>query len=68
MRKYLSIKNSIISLLLTAIFFSWLIEGLHLVKILVACVSVFVALMELLRMADMCYIRINKKSASDGNP
>lgn len=68
MRKYLVIKNAIISLLLTVMFLSWLVEGLHPVKIMVACVSVFVALMFLFQMADRCYIRINKKSASDGNP
>ena len=65
---YLRIKNAIISLLLTVMYFSWLIEGLHPVKIIVACISVFVIMMNLLGMADDCYIRANKKSAPVGKP
>ena len=60
---YLVIKNAIIALLLTVMYSSWLIEGLRPIKIVVACIVVFVAIMSLLRMADRCYMRANKKSA-----
>lgn len=60
---YLRIKNAIISLLLTVLYFSWLIEGLHPVKIIAACIFAFMVIMNLLGMADDCYIRANEKSA-----
>lgn len=66
--KYLSVKNAIISFLLTMMFLSWLIEGLHPVKVIVACIAVFLAVMWLLTSADRCYMRANKKSASVSKP
>ena len=63
MRKYLMIKNAIISLLLTVMYLRWLVEGIHPIKIVVGCVAIFVSLMYLLCMADDCYIKAIKKSA-----
>ena len=60
---YLVIKNAIIAFLLTVMYINWLIEGLRPIKIVVACIVVFVAIMSLLRMADRCYMRANEKSA-----
>ena len=66
--KYLKIKNAIIAFLTTAIYFSWLIEGLSIAKMVIACIAIFVAVLVLLGLADKCYMKAIKKSASDGNP
>ena len=63
MRQYLLIKNAIISLLLTAMYLKWLVSGTHVLKVIIACVVIFAAIMWLLNMADGCYIRQMKKSA-----
>lgn len=60
-KAYLVIKNAIIAFLLTMMYTSWLIEGLRPIKIVVACIVAFVAIMSLLRMADRCYMRANAK-------
>lgn len=67
-QQYLKIKNAIIAILVTAIYLSWLIKGLSIVKIIFACIVVFAFMMMLLGTADKRYMREIKKSASDGNP
>ena len=66
--KYLTVKNAIIAILVTVIYLSWLIKGLSIVKIVFACMAIFVAMLALLMLADKCYMKAIKKSASDGNP
>ena len=68
MEQYLTIKNAIISLLLTTMYTSWLIEGLRPVTVIVACVSEFLTVMFLLTFADSCYMRTKKKSAPADKP
>ena len=64
-RGYLKIKNAIISLLITAIYFSWLVDGLHPVKIAFGCIAIFVAMFSVLGRADKMYMQTMKKSADD---
>ena len=66
--QYLTVKNAIISLLLAIMYTSWLVEGLHPVKVIIACVSVFFTVMWLLTSADRCYMRTKKKSAPADKP
>ena len=68
MKKYLQIKNALIAILVTAIYLSWTVEGISIVKIVVACAAVFISMMRLLALADRWYMKANKKSASDCNP
>lgn len=56
MRKYLVIKNTIISLLLTVMFLGWLVEGLRPIKMIVASIVAFVLFMNLLQTADKHYM------------
>ena len=61
MRNYLKIKNAIISFLVTAIYLSWLIKGLSVLKMTVASATVFISMFFLLVWADRIYINMKKK-------
>lgn len=63
MKKYLQIKNAIIAILVTAMFLSWIVEGISIVKAAVACIAVFSFMMMLLGTADKRYMKAIKKSA-----
>ena len=67
-RGYLKIKNAIISLLITAIYCSWLVDGLHPLKIALGCIAIFVAMLSVLGRADKMYMQAMKKSADDEAP
>lgn len=68
MRKYLKIKNAIIAFLVTAIYLNWLVEGLNIAKMIIACIAIFVSMLAILELADKEYMKANKKSASAGKP
>ena len=63
MKKYLMIKNTIIALLVTVIYYKWLVEGISVWKMIIACITIFISMFSLLRLADKCYIKEMKKSA-----
>lgn len=63
-RKYLLIKNAIISLLLTVMYLRWLVEGMHPIKIIICCIMAFWTFIELLQIADDCYIRVKKRECT----
>lgn len=67
MRNYLKIKNAIISILVTAIYLSWLINGLNVYKIVIACATVFVSMFSLLVWADKIYINTKKEKRSESH-
>lgn len=72
MQKYLMIKNAIITLLLTILYMSWLVEGISVLKVIIACVFVFVAFINLLQKADKHFMEAigyseKKMSASAGD-
>ena len=64
-KKYLKIKNAIIAFLVTAIYLNWLVEGLNIAKMIIACIAIFVSMLAILELADKGYMKANKKSAQD---
>lgn len=66
MRKYLAIKNAMITSLVAVMYYKAVFADVTLLKKIIGTLVISVALMNLLQMADRCYIKAHRKEKKDG--
>ena len=66
MRKYMAIKNAMITSLLAVMYYKAVFADVTLLTKIIGTLVISVALMNLLQMADRCYMNISRKEKKDG--
>ena len=66
MRKYLAIKNTMTTSLLAVMYYKAVFAEVTLLTKIIGTLVISVALMNLLQMADRCYIKVHRKEKKSG--